>query len=150
MKTILSVIFAAVALLALPTLAQAQYSRVYGPQPLTLRTNYIGASTATNYNLTIDCAGQRNVTLMLHQQNDDSGTANLTYVFYGSLDNSTFATAPTFSVALAANGTTAVNTLTNIDTLGYGYLRLGYITNAAASANCTNVSVSYGLKLGAN
>ena len=141
MKRILLTL-AILAVLTLPALAQTP---IYGPQSLGLWTNFVAASTARAVTNVVDCAHQRNVTFQFLFKGDDAG-GTVTFAFKPSVDGTTYADAviPITLGNLAVAGTTVV---TNIDTFGYGYLKLVYITNAHASANITNVTVSYGVKI---
>ena len=140
-----NILLAAAAVFALTFSASAQIPS-YGPAKVGTVSNYVAASTATNYNAVIPVQSQRNVALQITQNNDAAGTANISYVLQSSVDNVTYQTGPFAVIIVPANGTTAVTTVTNFDTVGVGYLRLQYVTNAAASANLTNFSITYGIK----
>ncbi len=149
MKTLFKLGMLVTALIALFTAeVQAQYSQVYGAQPLTLWTNKVTASAAVAFtNTVIDCHAQRNVSLQITHAVDSTG-ATITYAFQTSVDGTSWSTARA-AIALADPGVTGTTVVTNIDTLGYGYLRLSYITNNHATAVLTNTAIVYGLKIGA-
>jgi hypothetical protein len=132
-----------VALCALmPAPASAQ---TYGVPTLTTPTNVL-ASTASNTTAVVNIQANRNVSVDFQFQGDAAGTANVTAFFIPSLDNITYDNTKGYVLIAAANGTTKVNVTTNWDFGAYGYVKLSYITNAAATANITNVVVKVGLK----
>ena len=142
-----AILGASLALLTCTIPVQSQ-ERIYAPQPLTLWTNWVLASTNRLYtNTVIDCNGQRNVALQITTKVDAAGGV-VTYAFQPSVDGITFADAR-LPIQVADPGVAGTTVVTNIDTLGYGYLRLSYITNAHATANVTNIVLKYSIKLGA-
>lgn len=130
--------------LAFAASAQTSY-RVSPPTTYLAWTNL--AQAATNVGWVLDVRGSQFVSIFLSSTNDASGTDNIGYVFYRSMDGttSTKENAAVANILLAANGTTAVNTITNIPTYGCGYLILGYTTNVAATANAV-IRMKYSLK----
>jgi hypothetical protein len=64
------------------------------------------------------------------------------------VDGITYDTAGSL-VSVAAAGTAKVVAVTNLDSLGAQFIKLNYITNAAATANATNISLLYLTKISA-
>lgn len=129
---------------------QAQTSYRVTPTPTAVPFAWTNlAQAATNVGWVIDCRGSQFVSLFLSSTNDAAATDNIGYVFYRSLDGTTATkeSAAVANILLAATGTTAINTITNIPTYGCGYLILGYTTNAAATANAV-IRMRYSLKTG--
>lgn len=109
-------------------------------------TNSIAANATTTANLgsAIDLRKHRDCGLLLSFQGDAAGTDNITVTIVRSLDSSTWESTPGISWVTAANGTTAVNSYTNLTTSQLGaarYIKILSIANAAASANMTNCSL---------
>ena len=143
MKRILALL--TISLLAIS--ASAQTVPLYSSVLLTSSiTN--APSSATNAALVLDVRKQAKVGVQVTQKNDASGTAAITYVYSRSADGVTYCSTYD-SFAVNANGTTAVTTNFVIDTYGLGFIKFHYITNAAASAGLTNLSMTYAIKLGA-
>jgi hypothetical protein len=91
--------------------------------------------------VTIDCRGQQNVAIRWTVQLGGAGTEIMGVRFQPSADASALATTPAvlgYQMAIAANGTTAVNVTTNFATLGYPFLHLYYATNGNASSVMSN------------
>lgn len=143
MKKLLAILGIA-AMLSLSAVADPP---VYGPQTLSLSTNFIAASTATNFTGVVDCHAQRNVTFQFLFAADASG-GTVTFAFKPSVDGITYANA-VIPITLGNSAVTATTVVTNIDTFGYGYLKLAYVTNAHGTANITNLGVIYGIKMSA-
>lgn len=134
--------------------AQAQ-SPVYNAHTLySMGTGQVAGSAATNINAVLDCRKQKDVALQIMIQPKTTATDALSFVFARSVDGVTYG-ANDFVVTLAPGGTAggATTTITNIPsatTMGVGYLKLMYLTNAAAAAGVvTNASVIYGVKISA-
>lgn len=146
-------LFCVIALLGLVAGANAQY--VSQGVTLTATPQSIAGSTATNFNAAIDARKQKSLAISLSFAGDAAGTANGVAVFSPSLDGTTntMDTVKVVQLAVAANGAGQfVCGNTNIAESvggGYGYWMLRYVTNAAASGNITNVTVKYGIKIGA-
>ncbi len=149
-------------LLVAGLVAQAQEAP-YIWQPTTLNggTNIVGRVTtnagvfATNYYATnffiplFSAPESRNVAVNFQfRQNITNGTANTTsnVVFYvdASVDNRTWHT-NWWIQSFAATGTNLVNDITNFDTYGVGYFRIGAIANLNTNT-VTNVLVQVGKK----
>lgn len=131
-------LFAAVALHA--------QTPTYAPQ--TLASCTLAASTATNLNVVIDCRKQASVTVQIAQTASASSTAATTLVYARSVDGSKFETSLS-TAAFAQTGTTEMVGITNLPTLGCGFIKILYATNAHASANLTALSLKYGVKISA-
>lgn len=142
MKTIVSIL-ALAALLALCPKVHAQNDAIYAPVTLT-NSAIVGPSAAVTCNNIIDVRKQKNVGA-LFLSTASSGTAITSFVFQYGVDGSLFGT-NLLVIAISGTGTTPKLQTTNIDSLGFGYLKLLYITNADASATSTN-TVQYALKI---
>lgn len=152
--TAMAVVIGVAALLATVNQAQAT-DTIYAAQTLISSpgtyTNAAG-SAATNYAAVIDCRKQAKVTVQITQTYDGAGTGACIYYFQRSVDgvnyDYTSATMNGQAVGLAGTGNTPVTIQTNLDTLGCGYMRLAWVTNAsAASVNLTNLTVKYAVKI---
>lgn len=142
MKKLLSIV-ALVALL-LPVAAHAQ-TPIYGPVTLGSFVNL--AQAATNVGYVIDCRKQESVVLGFANLMSTSATDNQTIVFSRSIDGVNYGTT-LYAIALAPTASTASLQLTNIHTLGAGYIKINYVTNAAATGIATN-TLTYAVKISA-
>lgn len=111
-------------------------------------------AAATNIGTVIKCDKQKDVALQITLNPKTTATDAIIFYFQRSVDGVTYM--PTdYSVSLAPSGTAGVasTTVTNIPaatTFGIGFLKLQYVTNAAAAAGVlTNCSVSYASKISA-
>lgn len=118
----------------------------YSPQAMTASSALfpIAGSTASNINLTIDCRFQKTVALQVTSKSDDTAGA-VAVCYQRSVDGTSYEGASW--AALGTATVTGTTLITNLDTLGCGYIKLTYLTNAHASANLTNVALHYGVKL---
>ena len=128
--------------MAFTTSAQSYDSKV-----VTLTTNYIAASAASNFNAVIDAPRASYVGLAITLQANGATTTDATAHIQRSVDRVNWETAGT-GIALKMNGTTATTTISKVDLNGAAYLRLNYITNAHASVIITNITVRAGVKSG--
>jgi len=147
MKKLITIIGLAAAL-SLSASAQ-QYSAV----ALTGVTNSIAPAVATTANIGITNAATKNESLGLQCSFtcDSATTSNLTVVIRSSADGTKFDTqgANAFVWTIAENGTTEVVATTNLPSswLGsLGFWKIGYITNAHATANATNFVIKVAKK----
>lgn len=110
-------------------------------------------SAATNIGSTIDCSSQQQVALRVTMAPKTTATDNISFVFQRSLNGVDYETAGTFVLQLAPSGTaggtnTVVTNLPAAFTYGSGYVKLQYVTNAAAAAGIlTNCIVDYATKI---
>lgn len=132
------------ALVLITPVAKAQIPTAGAQTLLSFAT--CAASAATNINAVIDVSKQANVGIVLKQKNDASGTSAISYYFTFSVDGVTYDTVGK-TVGVAAAGTATIVTLTNLNSFGAQYIKLNYITNADATANCTNLSAVYLTKI---
>lgn len=112
----------------------------------------IVASSATNYNLVIDCRKQAKIGLAFSSTNTAAGaTIAGSYVvpYQRSWDGINYETTLSSASSPALNGTTNVFWGTNIDTLGCGYIRIPFITNSMGSGTNIAVTVGYDVKISA-
>ncbi len=107
-------------------------------------------STASNLNAVINCRYQSVIPLTITLQNNDAGTAAITFVFASSGDDgTTYATTKLTTLALPATGATSSTTYTNIATYGATAMKLLYVTNAAAGTiSTTNAAFKYTITKG--
>lgn len=105
-------------------------------------TTVVAASTTTNTTSGIGVfAVQKyeDVTIWTNTKIADSGTDNTVVSFAKSADGTTYETVPSVVITVANTGTTAVNTITNINVGAAGYLKLVSVVNGDASGNLTNI-----------
>lgn len=122
----------------------------YAPQTL---ISYIGTATncagsaATNVAAVIDCRKQASVTIQAVTRNDGSGTDNIGFFFQRSVDGTSYEATGQL-VTIAAKGASDAVLVTNLPSSGCGFIKLAYITNAAAATvNTTNIVVKYAVKI---
>lgn len=125
-----------------PALQAQQYEQ----QLLSLATNNIaGSSTEAGDSSAITVTRYSEVGIHVNFALDDTGTSAITLLIKGSLDGTNYATVGQHSIAIAGNGTTAVNYCTNLNVGSFGYIKVDSIQNAN-TADCTNLTVRYSLK----
>jgi hypothetical protein len=137
-----SMIFAFATVLSLTAYAQIP---TQAPSPFKNFTNTAG--TATNINMVIDVSKQKSTALQWKFQMDAASTTNRAFAYVKSVDGVSYETTP-YVVTVAANGTTPVVTVTNLDSFGASYLKILWVTNSG-TANTTNESMVYNIKLSA-
>jgi hypothetical protein len=130
--------------LILPAAAQQRYALV---SLVASNSATIAATAGTNVSKVIDVSKQNEVTLRISQMADASGAHTTRYIFARSLDRENWSNMALTHFDISFNGVTQQTVLTNIPTLGVGYLRLNAITNLTATINTTNVIVDYALKV---
>lgn len=142
MKSFFKIVALAVAVVA----ASVQHAPA---QQLTTATTWTEAASGTSTsNLTtvvIDCSQQRNICVQWTFNLGGAGTSINGLRFMPLVDRNLAAQSSVdlsggFVMAIAANGTTAVNVRTNFDTLGYRYLALAYSTNGNAQVSTNSLS----------
>jgi len=107
------------------------------------------ASSATNFNSVIDCGKQASVGVYLAAQFNQAGSTNTAVWFLTrSGDGVTYENTGQ-NVGLTQSGTSLVSIWTNIPSQGANYIKINYLTNNAATANITNVSGGYAIKISA-
>ncbi|KAB2673890.1 MAG: hypothetical protein DVB31_02925 [Verrucomicrobia bacterium] len=143
MKTLLkTLVAAALVAFALTPPASAQVL-TFGLQTVTV-TNAIPATTTNSVTATaIDATRAEDVGLQISFKLTGSGTSTVVFTLSGSLDNSTYATLGT--VSLAANGTNTVTYVGNYAVGPIPYLKLTQIANPNANG-ITDLVVKYGSK----
>lgn len=104
-------------------------------------TNNVAAS-ATNTLTAFATSEFDNVGLQFSFKGTGAGTSNIQLLAYRSLDNTTYETTPFLNSLVALNGTTLVNTMTNLNLPSTGYLKI-VIGNTNASVAVTNLGVVY-------
>jgi hypothetical protein len=104
----------------------------------TFTTNtVITTNTATSY-ANFDSQGQRNVGLQFEFTCSGSTTTNVDITIARSVNGVNYDTANNQTFSFAANGTTRVIGITNIDMYGFGYGRVVTFFNRDASRTLTN------------
>lgn len=134
---LLSVTLFAAAIVATPK-AQAQ-SGNYGVTTLLTggTNNVVAATTNSTYSLIIDCKKFKDVALEADLRLTGSGSTSVVFILDESVDGAHWkAAAHRFSATV--NASTTNTTVTNIQVLARGYLRLSGIENANATA-LTNI-----------
>jgi len=127
------------ALLLLVAFAPSASAQTYTPQPLTLATNTIAASTTESGDSSaFTLTRWDTIGLQITFQGSGAGTGTQTLIFKHSVDGTTYSTVSPISIGVAANGTTAVCVTTNLSGLGVGYLKLDSWQNGATNSvtNC--------------
>lgn len=131
-KSVLSILTLAAALFAASV--QPAKAQIVDVSPIIVYNSVTTNLAGLGY-LVIDCSAQRNVAIKWTLQMGGAGTEVHGVRLFPSNDG-TLPSSPTlatgYSMAIAANGTTAVTVHTNFDTLGYRYLVGGYLTNGTA------------------
>lgn len=145
MKKITSFILAAVALLLLALPASAQVVARYSPQ--TLGTFICQPQAATNVGYVIDCTLQKDALVGFINQMSTSATDNQTIAYSRSVDGINYGTT-LFSVALAPTASAKSIQFTNLASNGGGFIKINWVTNAAATGIATN-TLQYAVKIGA-
>lgn len=118
--------------------------------------SYIGTSTncagsgATNIAKVMDVRKQANVTVSFKSRNDAAGTANVGALITYSVNGTDYDAVKGKLVTWPAVGTSDAICTTNLSTLGCGYMKIDWVTNAAAATvNTTNLVIDYGVKISA-
>lgn len=135
MKRLLLSGLAAVSLLAATITAQAQFQSGLQSTILNGGTNNI-ASAATNTYLNATFTGTRASHLLVEAvfSCTASNGASVTIRFDGSLDNSNWETNAINAWAITANGTSTVLKSTNLDMLGFPFIRAEVVENPGPAA----------------
>lgn len=145
MKSIVSFVAALVLFAALSVNAQS-----YTAQTLSLGFSDVAASTASNSVAVIDARKAQNVGIQFKFASSAANTAIGAVYLVPSVDGVNYDTTRLVGIhAAAVSAGTVVTFTTNLATGGIGYWKIAYITNANQTANLTNVSVKYSLKLNA-
>jgi hypothetical protein len=134
-----------VSLLAASLLTAGAYAQTYAPQ--TLGTFVGAAQAATNVAFVIDCRKQASVTLQVDNIMSTSATDVQTVAIARSVDGLTYSTTLQ-AIAVTPVASTASTMFTNLPTYGCGYMKIAYVTNAAATGIATN-TFKYGIKISA-
>ncbi len=141
LKTLIGCALLALALTT-PICAQAQVQN-FDLRAIAL-TNAIPATTTNAVTATvIDASKDEDVALQISYKLSGTGTSTVVFTLAGSLDNSTYATVGT--VSLAANGTNTVALVTNYAVGPIPYLKLTQVANPNANG-ITSLSVKAGTK----
>lgn len=107
-------------------------------------TNGIAANTTQTINSPATITRWPGLCLTVGFNQSGAGTGNTTFTFAKSADGVNWETSPFLAIALAGNGTTAVNYVTNFSEGSLpGYIRLVSIANTNASLYLTNVIAQY-------
>jgi len=146
MKKLTILAIAALAFAFAPT-ASAQYTRqAVITTTLNGGTNVVAAATTNSPNLVLQVPDSEYIGLHFGFASDATNDTTIRIVLKESLDGTTYATGESHTLSVAANGTTAVNVVTNINVGAIRYLKLTSIENANGASALTNVVFSYGFK----
>lgn len=140
-------LIALVAVSLLTVGAYAQQNPTYASQAIVGGTFTTAAQAATNVAFVIDMRKQASVTLQFDNQMSTAATDVQTICVQRSVDGLTYNTALQ-TIALTPIASTASTLLTNLPSYGAGYLKIAYVTNAAATAIATN-TFKYAIKISA-
>ena len=140
------------AIIGVVTCASAQVP-TYVPVPL-IQNIALAASTATNLNAILDCTGQGKVWVSISTTNTKADAVNANILYYQSSatgsSNSWETTLYPIGWTTTATAIDPSNPLiigTNLDSLGAGYIRFKYLTNACGSTTNIGVfNITYGTK----
>jgi hypothetical protein len=107
----------------------------------------VAASTTSNYtsSLVIGMTKYQDVGIRVLSTLAGSGTDNTTVKLARSIDGVTYETTPSVVITIANTGTTAVNTLTNIEQGAVGFLRLASVQDGD-TGDALSATVQYVLK----
>lgn len=122
-------------------------AQTYGPTTISAVPSTLTTAVATNIGTIIDCRYNRNVGIYVQAAGSNTTTAAITAVFNQSLDGVNFDSLTPRVVTFALINTTTAGTTTNYDVGAIGFLKLAYVTNAAA-VGVSNLVVQYSLKPG--
>ncbi len=147
MKKILSLIGLA---LLLAGAVNAQNTPIYSAQNFAFVS--CGASTATNLGYVIDCRKQAGVALEIVSTNTvDSQYATPINLYYSRSVSGVYYDTNYAAIGWTPNGKTNAVTITNIASLGAGYIKLWYATNSAGgTTNVGSLLINYGVKINQN
>lgn len=106
------------------------------------------ATTTVTKNLVIDCSKQASVGVLISQKCSGASVSNMVYTFVRSVDGSTYDTIGT-TVTVTGNGTNQKSVLTNLPSYGANYIKLTTYAWDDPATYCTNMSMSYGVKISA-
>lgn len=140
-------LFAVLTVVLLATLvSQAQVS--FSPKQLdTSGVITLAGSSASNTTQVVIAGKQNAIALSLTFQANAATTDNITFAFQPTVNGTDYGAV--YTVPLAMTGTTSRTVITNLPALyGIEQWKLSYVTNAAATAGVTNLSVWYGLRNG--
>lgn len=112
----------------------------------------ISAQAASNSTAIVHAERQKDVAVTVSFKMTAASTDNIGFAFARSPDgvSTDTAAASTFVWSVPANGTTTVQATTNISCGALGGFRLLWVTNAAATAIVTNMTVKQTYKIGAS
>ena len=129
MKKILITAILAVAALATASAQQYDTTRLYSQG-----TNAFAGSATVTPNAAITLTKNSNIAVALTAASTAGAGSAVTATFQTSLDGTTWETTGTRTLAVTANGTNAVTSVTNFPVGGIGYLRLATIANGQTNA----------------
>ncbi len=106
----------------------------------------VAASTNTFGGALIDCRSQANVGISMTWNSDATNVFTNTITLFKSLDAINFETVAGVTISPTNNGTNVTTIITNIPTQGAGYMKMTWV-NPNTTANETNLTIQYGLKI---
>ncbi len=140
MKTLFAIAFASV-------LSFAAHAQQYHSVALLLGgTVNITAGSTSNYTSSVNVRGADNVAIYTSHKLNGSGTDGIIFKFKKSADGSNFETTPSILITNAANGTSAVLTVSPVSVAGCHSIQLSSIVNGVSGQAVTNLFVTVGVK----
>jgi hypothetical protein len=111
----------------------------------TLSISFAGAGlaavTETNPATVVTLTKYEDVTIQVSGKLDDAGTDVTKVKFSRSVDGTTYETTPSMVMSLTHAGTTTTSCISNWNIGAVGYIKCVAISNAAATANLTNLVI---------
>lgn len=127
--------------------AHAQNFSIYAANTVLSKQVVTNATTWTPVSrVSLDVSKQNSTGLQITQWAASATTTNLVYTFARSVDGQSYETTPSITLTYALNGTNILTYVTNLTSLGGGYLKLVSIQNTDASVVATN-SMVYATKI---
>jgi hypothetical protein len=137
-------------IIALAVLAALALPARAGLIPMALGTNTVAGSSATNFTTipALVAVNSTDIVLQLSSTSPSANTANVTWMFNVSVDNTIWQT-NALSFTYAATGATVTGICTNLPaSQRFPFYQLSYVTNASASVVITNLNAKLFTKNG--
>lgn len=139
-KLFAAALLAAIVTATMPALAESTGLQV--TDRLNGGTNNVAAASTNTYisGTTFTTTKSSTINIDVRIKLDGAGTAGVPIWFDGSIDNSNWVTNGILGITLTAAGTATVVASTNLNTLGFAYVRVGRVGNLNAQ-NVTNITI---------
>ncbi len=109
-------------------------------------TNTVAAATSNNQvGVTIPCKEEDHLILSFRTKLAGAGTSAINLLGYGTVDGTNFESVASRTIVITPTGTLTVQTVTNLDTRGFGAIAINAIQNPNAS-DLTNLQFDVGYK----